>query len=137
MLDLRKHLQASRKELRKFGLVFSGIMTVIAFLLAWRGSPAWPAAGIAGVGFLVLALAIPESLRLFYALWMTLGALLAWVNTRVVLGVMYYLVMTPIGHSMKLAGKDILGQKIDRDATTYWLKRPPEARDRRRYEQMF
>lgn len=137
MLDLKRHLAATRGELKRFGLVFLAIMALLTAYLLWKDSPAWPSTAIAGAIFLVLAVAIPEALRPLYVVWMAIGAVLAWVNTRIILGAVFYLVMTPIGLLMKLGGKDILGTRIDPDAATYWVAQPPDDRGARRYEQMF
>ena len=55
--------------------------------------------------------------------WMTLAFALGWFNTRLLLGIFFYLILTPIGVLMRLFGKDLLDQRIDKRATTYWKKR--------------
>jgi carbamoyltransferase len=58
-------------------------------------------------------------------------------NTRLLLGAFFYLILTPIGLVMRLAGKDYLEKQIDRSATTYWIKREPVPMDQKRYENLF
>ncbi len=137
MLDLKQHLSASRKDLERFGTLFFAVMSVVTALLFWRGSPAWPAALTASGIFLVLRVAMPPALRPFYVVWMTFGSALAWLNTRVLLGILFYLVMTPIGLFLRAARKDVLGLKIEPKATTYWVRRSGPERGRERYEQIF
>lgn len=55
--------------------------------------------------------------------WMALAFALGWINTRILLGVFFYLIITPTGLLMRLFGKDLLDEKIDRSATSYWKKR--------------
>lgn len=55
--------------------------------------------------------------------WMTLAFALGWFNTRLLLGIFFYLVLTPIGVLMRLFGKDLLDQRIDKNAPSYWKKR--------------
>ena len=137
MLELKKHLAAPRADLRRFGVVFTAITSLVSAYLAWKSSPAWPALATACVTFAILSAFIAEALRPFYVAWMALGALLAWINTRIILGIVFYLVMTPIGFLLKLSGKDILATKLEPGAATYWVKRPPAERGRERYKQMF
>ena len=57
-----------------------------------------------------------------YDLWMKFAAVLAWINTRLILIVMFYLVITPIGLIMRLFGMDYLSLKIEKDKESYWIK---------------
>jgi hypothetical protein len=68
---------------------------------------------------------------------MKFAALLAWVNTRLILGLFFYLVLTPVGVILRLMGKDLLDEKIDRSASSYWIKRDQAITDRSRYERLF
>ncbi len=55
--------------------------------------------------------------------WMKFAFLLGWFNTRLLLGIFFYLIITPIGLLMRLFGKDFLDEKIDKSAKSYWNKR--------------
>ena len=112
MLDFKEHLTASRATLHRFGLLFAGIAAAAAAALLWKAAPSWPAPLVAAVIFLSLAFAVPEALRPLYVVWMTLGALLAWVNTRIILGVLFFVVMTPLGWILRLVGKDLLSAEL-------------------------
>ena len=59
------------------------------------------------------------------------------MNTRIILGIAFYLIMTPMGMLLKLLGKDLLDKRIDRNAGTYWKDREQKAFDRERYERLF
>jgi hypothetical protein len=62
---------------------------------------------------------------------------LAWVNTRLILGVFFYLVLTPSGLVMRLLGKDPLRRRIERSAKSYWIRKEPVLFDKSRYENLF
>lgn len=62
-------------------------------------------------------------LRLLYKSWMGLAAILAWVNTRLILLVIFYLVFTPLGLGLKLFGFDLLDRKIEKQKKSYWKKK--------------
>jgi hypothetical protein len=95
----------------------------------------WPS--LAASFFLLTGFFATPVLRPVYIGWMKFAFALAWVNTRIILGVSYYVVLTPIGLVMRLFGKDFLSERIDRSASTYWIKRAPQEFDPRRYEKLF
>jgi hypothetical protein len=108
-----------------FGLVFA----VFFFLVgAWpwvRGRDVrWWVLAVSAV-FLVVALARPAVLTPLNRLWTRFGLLLHSVVSPVVLGIVFYTTVTPIGLLMRLLGKDPLRLKIDPDASTYWIERRP------------
>lgn len=108
-------------ELRKFGYVMAlffalvfGVFVPWWWSLKWAYWP-WCVAFL----FLVLAIVKPSALGIFYKYWMRLGRILEWVNVRIVLGVVFFLVFMPLGMIMRLFGKDTLQKKWDKQATTY------------------
>ena len=77
-------------------------------------------------GFLMVAGAIvPTLLRPVYWLWMKLAHLLGWVNTRLLLGIIFFVIITPMAVVMKVFGRDALNRKINEVADSYWIPRPP------------
>ena len=126
------------KELRKFGLVVGGIFMLLAFvpMVSLRGGPhltglpmrTW---AIALGGVLVLFGAVyPPVLALPYRAWMFVGEALGWVNTRVILGAVFFLVMTPLGTLRRALGKDPLHRSFDRGSKSYRVERTSEAAQR-------
>ena len=124
-------------EIRKFGILFALICAAVGGYLFWKESALWSWFGIAGAFFLVTGLFVQAVLRPVYSGWMMFAFVLGWVNTRILLGVFFYLIITPLGFVMRLAGKDLLDQKIDRQASTYWKKRERIPLDPKRIEQQF
>ncbi|MGA9115835.1 MAG: SxtJ family membrane protein [Bacteroidota bacterium] len=128
---------APGREVRRFGLVFGGVLVLGAAYLLWRGSAGWgwllAAAGLFGAA----ALAAFSVLRPLYWVWMRLAAVLAWVNTRVLLGLFFYLLLTPLGVLFRLAGRDPLGRRPAAGAASYWIPRTRSAPDIKRSEHLF
>ena len=124
-------------EVKKFGLLFGTISSGIALYLFLTGGDLWPWFVLPAAFFYSTGLFARKVLRPVYTAWMTFARALAWVNTHILLGLFFYLVMTPVGLIMRLAGKDFLEEKIDRSALTYWTKREERAPDRERYERLF
>lgn len=116
-----------RKTLVRFGLLVGGLIAVLfGLLFPWlRGQrfPAWPWAAAAVL--CVCALGAPAALAPVYRVWMAVGSALGWVNTRVILGAVFFLVVTPIGVVMRMTGRDPMRRKVEPDRGTY---RIPSAR---------
>ena len=114
-------VSATTKELREFGLLF-GVILVLLFglLLPWifaKPFPLWPWWVLAVTA--TLAVLYPSGLKPFYKLWMLFGGIMGWINTRLILGIVFYLIFVPFGLVMKLFGKDPLSRKLDSKMTTY------------------
>lgn len=109
------------RQLREFGLVVGGlILLLFSWLLpALHGHPPaiWPI--WLGLPLVLLGLIAPRSLRQPYRAWMALGHALGWVNGRIVLGLVYWLVLQPIALVMRLCGHDPLRRRWDAQASTY------------------
>lgn len=130
------NLRPSQKDLRKFGITFLVILGVFSGFLFWRGSNAAPWFLALAVVFGAWGLLLPRYLAPVYKVWMTFAIVMGAVMARVLLTVLYYLVVTPIGLIMRLLGKDILDLKLgDRDS--YWHERPEEPYDTVRTEKMY
>jgi hypothetical protein len=114
------------KHLRSFGLIVGGVFALIGLWpLVWRGQPVRLWSLIPGGLLLVLALAWPRSLTHVYRLWMTVGEALGWINTRLILGGIFYLLFTPIGVGMRLRGKDPMRRTLAPEAESYRVVRQP------------
>lgn len=130
-------INTAPKELRKFGILFTVVFLALAAFAGYKGNGAWPwLIGAAGF-FLITGLFVHGLLRPVYIGWMKFAFLLGWVNTRLILGIFFYLILTPVGLIMRLIGRDALQRKLDRKATTYWIKRPPAEFKQERYRQLF
>jgi hypothetical protein len=124
-------------EVRKFGYLFAVVFSIIALYSMYRGTSQWPWFLGAAAVFLLAGLVAYPVLRPVYIGWMKFAFVLGWINTRILLGLMFFLVVTPIGLILRLTGKDLLDQKIDRSAKSYWVKRERKEFDPKRYERLF
>jgi hypothetical protein len=113
--------ELDRKGLREFGLVTGAIIAVLfGLFFPWvfeRPSPRWPWI-IAGV-LAVLGLVVPLALRPVYKWWMKFGLLMSKVTTPIIMGAVFYIVLTPMGLVMRLAGKDPMARQRDAQADSY------------------
>jgi len=123
------------KQLRSFGLIVGGIFALIGVWPAvWRGQPLRLWSLILGGMLLVLALAWPRSLTQVYRLWMTVGEVLGWINTRLILSGLFYLVFTPLGLYMRLRGKDPMRRTLAPEAESYRVVRQPRSASHMRHQ---
>ena len=112
--------QATNKQLRSFGLLVGGVFGAIGlFPLVWHGTDPRQWALIVAALLLVPAVVWPPLLKPAFRVWMAIGLVLGWINTRIILGLIFFLMVTPIGLIMRLLGKDPMQRRFDRDATTY------------------
>lgn len=108
---------------RKFGVTFSVIFAVLAVLLAHRHISWAYAAGTMAVLSLILGLRFPDVLTAPNRAWLKLGLLLNKIVSPIVMIVLFFVVIMPIGLIIRLFRKDLLRLKRDRSAQTYWLSR--------------
>jgi hypothetical protein len=105
--------------------------------MVWKEIGLWPYLIGGAVFFLFTAFVGQPILRPLYVGWMKFAFVLGWVNTRILLGLFFYLILTPIGLVLRLTGKDLLGLTIDRHATSYWVKRERKPFDPESAKQQF
>lgn len=123
--DLRRPAEAGGGSDRSFGLVFAAAFVLIALWPLWDGrGPRWWALA-AAAAFLVLAVAAPRLLRPLNRLWHRFGLRLAGMVSPIVLGLLFYFVVTPMGLVMRMAGKDPLRLQWQPEADSYWIEREP------------
>ncbi len=110
---------------RAFGATFAVVFAILAGISVWRGGGSWPYTLGASAVFALAALAAPGLLAPLNRLWLKFGLLLHKVTTPLILGLMFYLIVTPTGLVLRLLGKDLLHLKGDREAPSYWIEREP------------
>lgn len=132
-----ERIDTSPARVRKFGFLFGVIGALATGYFLYKGSGVWVWTAGAAVFFVLTGLALQPALKPLYVAWMAFAFVLGWINTRLLLGVFFYLVLTPIGLALRLTGKDLLDKKIDRGAETYWKKREKTDFEASRYERLF
>ena len=110
-----------RQGLRRFGLLTGAIIAVLfGLLLPWlRGHSFSQWALLIAAILAVWAIAAPSTLNPVYRVWMRIGLVLGFINTRITLGVIFYALMWPMGVMMRWVGYDPLHRQRLADAETY------------------
>ena len=123
--DLSRGHTGKQGSPRGFGVVFAVVFAVICLwpLMDGEGVRVWALA--AAAVFLVLALMRPSLLAPLNRIWLGLGAVLHRVVNPLVMGLMFFAVITPTALILKLIGKDLLRRRFSPGAKSYWIPRQP------------
>ena len=111
---------------RSFGLTFAAVGAIVA-LWPWLdgAQPRWWLLASAAALVAISLFAAPI-LRPFNRIWMRFGLLLHRIVNPIVLAIVFYGVLTPLGLMLRVGGKDPLRLRFDKAATSYWrLRQPP------------
>jgi hypothetical protein len=123
--SLQRPEQAQGSSDRAFGFVFALAFVAIGAYPWFFGGAARTWALGAGVAFATAALVVPGLLGPANRLWALLGKVLHKVMSPLVLGAMFFLVVTPMGIVMRWLGKDPLRLRFEPELPSYWLDRTP------------
>jgi hypothetical protein len=130
-------IDANKKVIRQFGILFLFVLATIGGILLYKGMAGGYAFLGSGVLFFALGMWAPGALRGFYRVWMGIAVVLGYFMSRIILCLLFYLVVTPIGLAMKLMGKDVLDKKWNKKADSYWIKRDKKPVDKKQYEKLY
>jgi hypothetical protein len=108
---------------RNFGLVFFATFLIVSFWPLMYSEPIRVWAIFISLLFLILGLTNSKILTPLNKLWFKFGIILGNIVSPIVMGLVFFLVVTPIGLFMKIIGKDFLNLKYDNKKRTYWIKR--------------
>ena len=126
MLEEIRNIKSEKENLQKFGITIAVIFLIIAGLLFWKEKLFFQIFLTIGIVFCVIGLAIPVILKPIYWIWIIFTAVLAWVMIRVILSLMFYIIITPIGGVLRLCGIQFLGLKKNHSQQSYWNMRKSE-----------
>lgn len=132
-----KHIDQSNEAVKKTGLTVGVVLILISLLLWYLGKSSFVYFSIIGGLFVILSLIAIPVLRPFHKLWMMLALAMGFVMSRVILTILFYLVLTPIGLLAKIVGKKFMPLGFDKSATTYWEKREHPVKQQIDYERQF
>jgi hypothetical protein len=108
---------------RNFGLVFFFVFLIVGFWPLLNGEVPKIWSLIIAVIFLILGLMNSKILTPLKILWFKFGLFLGGIVSPIVMGIVFFFIITPIGLFMKLIGKDLLNNKLDNNKKSYWIIR--------------
>ena len=137
MIEEIKNIRSEKSDLRKFGITFGLILLIIAGFLFWKENELFQITLTVGVVLCMLGITLTVVLKPIYWMWMIFATILGWIMTRVILSVLFYAILTPIGLILRLFGKQFLELKWDKTDITYWNYRPKNLFVAEKYEKQF
>ncbi len=125
------------KELRKFGLTVGAALLIVAliFFLRDKGFFIYPAG--AGILLVFMGVMFPRLLGPVHFVWMKISFYLGLVMTTLILGLLFYLVLTPVALTAKLFNKQFLKTRIEKPASSYWEPKERKVFHREDYERQY
>ena len=123
MSEISSHVSTEQSSEKSFGIVFSIVFLIVALypLINSAGLRIW--ALVVSIIFFLLAFLAPKILVLPNKLWFKFGLLIGSIVAPIVMAFVYFVTVLPTGFIMRLLGKDLLKQKLDKNAKSYWIKR--------------
>ena len=137
MIEEIKNIKSEKSDLRKFGITVGLFLIVIAGFLFWRGKESFEILLVSGLVLCVLGFTMPVVLNPIYWVWMILATILGWIMTRVILSLLFYVVISPIGMFSRLSGNKFIDLKWDKSKGSYWNARTTKQRKNEDYESQF
>jgi len=126
VLEVKSHHSVEPGSNRGLGIVFSVVFAIVGLYPLVHGGDIRIWALVIAALFLIVALVAPGLLTVPNRLWTKFGLLLGAIVAPIVMMLVFFVAVTPIGLFMRATGRDLLRQKRDPDAETYWIKREGE-----------
>ena len=137
MYDDLKNIRTDNKAIRDFGILIGFILLIIAGILFYKERASYELIILLGIAFIGLGLGMPIILKPFYLVWMNFAVVLGWLMTRLILGLLFYIVVSPIGFISRLFGKEFLELKNSSLNSSYWNYKDNGRISHKDYEKQF
>ena len=120
-----------KKSLKTFGLIWSLIFFIIATYPILKGGDLRVWALAVSIVFLAISLLYPKLYQIthFYQSWIKFGEFIGKINSKIIIFILFYFLFLPIGIVLKIFRKDLLGKKIDKSTTSYFIDRKEQPKD--------
>ena len=129
--------QQETQQARKSALVVGLVLLAIAAWNFWKGRPpVYFTTGGIGLALLLIGFTWTAAAIVFHRNWMRVAEALGYVNSRIILGITFFFLITPYGLVMRLFGRNALrrrGPKQD----SYWIPRAKPHQEPRQFERLF
>ena len=137
MFEEIKNIKTGKKDIRSFGVTIGIILLIVAGFLFYKEKESFQLFIYIAGSFISLGFLVPIILKPIYLVWMIFAVILGWFMTRIILSLLFYLVVTPIGLVLRLLGKDLLELKKQEVQGSYWNLRDSRKEQNQNYEKQF
>ena len=129
-----KNTKAAKPELRRFGLTIGTVLVLLGGLFLWREKKYYEYIFLLAGVFFLAALIRPIWLRSIHKIWMSLAILLSWIMTHLILTILFYLIVTPLGLTGRLCRRRFLDIKFPQEEVpTFLIQKTKIPRNRKDY----
>lgn len=132
-----KNIKEDKKTLRKFGITVGLVLLAIGVILFLSDKSSFTYFGAIGFLLIFFGIIYPAILKPLNKIWMMLAVVLGWFSSRVILILLFYVVLLPLGFFLRISGKDFLKLRLNKNAKTYWEKRDKTIKELIDYERQF
>jgi len=137
MFEEIRNIKTGKKDLRSFGITIGFILLAIAAFLFFKDKDSYQTFLYISGALIIFGLIIPVILKPIYLAWMTFAVILGWFMTRVILSLLFFIILTPLGLILRIVGKDFLNQKEQKELNSFWNKRNSKNEKNQNYEKQF
>ena len=137
MFEEIKNIKSKKSDLRNFGITVGIILLIISGFLFWKEKESFQIFLAIGITLFLTAIAIPFVLKPVYWIWMIFAIILGWFMTRVILSLLFYVVFTSIGLTLRFFGKQFLELRWDKSKESYWNYKIKKKYKKSDYERQF
>ena len=123
MFDNKSYIKIKINSERSFGLIFAAVFLIISLYPLRYGEDIRIWALLIVIILLFVGILFPKLLVVPNKLWFKLGLILGAIVAPIIMAIVFFITVTPIGIILRLFNKDILSQKIKKSAESYWIKR--------------
>ena len=120
MIEDFKNIKTDKKLIRDFAILIGSILIVLFGYLILKGKD--PNVLIVSIGIFIICsgFIFPTILKPIYLVWMYFATILGWIMTRLILALVFYLIVSPIGVFGRIFGKEFLALKKNKMNKSYW-----------------
>ena len=136
MIEEIKNITSTKKDLRNFGFTIGSILLFIALILFFKEKDSDVYFFSIGLAFILSGIVLSFILKPFYKIWMTFAVIIGWIMTRIILAILFFFIIAPIGFLARLFGKDFLNLKPD-NRDSFWNMRNRDRELNQDYEKQF
>jgi len=124
-----KEIEVSPKKLKQFGYLVGSLFILLGLYLWVSHSSLWLISTILGAGLILLVLVRMIWLIWPYKTWMTFGTVVGFFISRLLLIIIYFCVILPIGLIRRIFNRDPLNLVWNQKKESYWIKKPHQNHD--------
>ena len=137
MLEVIKNIKSENSDLRKLGIITGVILWIIAWFLFWKGNESFQLFLIIGTILFALGIAIPAFLKPIYWVWIIFTTIIGIFMTHMILHLLFYVILTPLGLFPRLFGRQFLELKWKHSQQSYWNMKRQGAFNKKNYERQY